>query len=905
MSATNIIEILINGKDNVTGVLSGVGEKIGQLGANITQIGVQATAITAPITAAFGVALNSAVEFDETMTNVGSVLGKNHDQMQGLNDQIIEIGRNSRAGPQQAAEAFYDIAGGVADASTHMDILKASIKTAEAGNASLGSTTSALISVMNSYQFSADKASFASDVLTKTVGMGVGTMDQFASAMPQVTGMASKLSVGFDEVGSAMAFMTTKGFSASQTATQLTGIMTAFLKPNKAMEEALKSMGFTSGSAAIKQLGLVGTVQKLSQALGGSQDEMAKALGSTEALTGATTLSDQAYQNFSKTFQDGIKGATDAAQAIQLESPAAQMDLLRSNIASIGLELGKTLVPALNGVMKEIKPFLDKIFDWIKANPQLTSTIVKVLGAVALIGPVLIGVGMAISLLASPVTLIVGAIAALGLAFATNFLGIRDVVQPVIDYLSKAISGVMVVVNGVINILQGKQVGNATNIMDYLFGVEGDQRSAVGYMLETFGMLPQAAEQVSTGIINAFLAARRFVVNELLPTLQMFADWFLTDALPAVLNFVQSVVIPGIQAFFTFLGNAWGLIKPALDQLFNWFVNDALPAVVGFIQNTVIPGIQSFVNFLQNLWAIVQPKLQELYKWFVEEALPAVLSFITGTVVPAIQGFIDTLIRIWNDVSPFLLQIADWFLNTILPSIVSFITDTVVPTVQSLIDVIVAIWVKIEPGLKQVYDWFMNTALPAIIGFIKGPVTDGINGFINIIAGLWNSVKGGLDAFKNNIDAVFKWIHDNVIQPFIDVINGIKKAIDDVSGGIGALTGAGQNAGIVANGLASGQFSPGQVIGAAWGAIRSEAGFAGGGYTGDGGANEPAGTVHKGEWVVPQDGALVSKSDTPTVSIAQVIVNANDRRGGEEAADGFWKELEGLMQQNGVILTAS
>ena len=105
MAASNIIEILINGKDNVTGVLSGVGDKIGKLGSNITSIGVQATAITAPITAAFGAAVVSSVTFDETMTNVGSVLGKNHEQMQALNDQIIEIGRNSRAGPQEAAEA--------------------------------------------------------------------------------------------------------------------------------------------------------------------------------------------------------------------------------------------------------------------------------------------------------------------------------------------------------------------------------------------------------------------------------------------------------------------------------------------------------------------------------------------------------------------------------------------------------------------------------------------------------------------------------------------------------------------------------------------------------------------------------------------------------------------------------
>jgi hypothetical protein len=49
--------------------------------------------------------------------------------------------------------------------------------------------------------------------------------------------------------------------------------------------------------------------------------------------------------------------------------------------------------------------------------------------------------------------------------------------------------------------------------------------------------------------------------------------------------------------------------------------------------------------------------------------------------------------------------------------------------------------------------------------------------------------------------------------------------------------------------------------------------FARGGYTGDGGKYDVAGFVHRGEYVVPQNGALVVRGDsTETVSVLRDIL---------------------------------
>ena len=158
--------------------------------------------VAAGIAATFGAAavISSASAFDSTMHNIQAVTKDTAAETAALGQELLAIGGNSVAGPQAVADAYYDIAGGVADASVRMDTLNAAIALSEAGQANLGAATAGLISVMNSYGFSAEQASFASDVLTRTVGMGVGTMGDFASALPQVTGLANSMGISFDDL---------------------------------------------------------------------------------------------------------------------------------------------------------------------------------------------------------------------------------------------------------------------------------------------------------------------------------------------------------------------------------------------------------------------------------------------------------------------------------------------------------------------------------------------------------------------------------------------------------------------------------------------------------------------------------------------------------------------------------
>lgn len=395
--AQSDIQSGLSGIGNKIGsAVTDIGDKIESIGKSITGIGTKMAAIGAPVAAGFVAATKQAVDFDESITNIAAVLNLSQEEAKKLGDELQNAGANSRAGAQQVAQAYYDIAGGVADASTHMAILQAAIKTSEAGNSNLAGTTSALISVMNSYNLTAEQAGMVSDVLTRTVGMGVGTMDQFAAAFPSVTGVANSLGISFENLGQMMAYLTTKGNTASEASVQLSSLMVAMLKPNTDMADALKELGFQSGEAAVQQLGLVGAYQAINKTQKATAVGMGQLIGRVEGIRAVTSFGSKDVDSFFKKFTDGVKSATDAAQKIQNQSMAAKWDILNSRIQDVAITIGQTLFPILSELMEKITPVVYSIMEWVKQNPELVQQIALLVGGLVVLGPIIAAIGFAI-----------------------------------------------------------------------------------------------------------------------------------------------------------------------------------------------------------------------------------------------------------------------------------------------------------------------------------------------------------------------------------------------------------------------------------------------------------------------------------------------------------------------------
>lgn len=503
---------------------------LSDLGGNLQRTGGQISLAAAPIAGLFGVATNQAINFDEAVTNTGAILGYTRDQINSLALDLLEIsGGNTRAGPQAVAEAFYEIVGGVQDATTHMAILDAAIMTSQAGNAQLAGTTQALISTMNSYGYTADQAAMVSDVMTQTVGMGTRSMDEFAAALPQVTGLAASLGIPLESVGSMMAFLTTKGNTASQAATQLGANMSALMKPNEQMKDALAELGFNSGEAAIEQMGLLGALQAVAATATAQTEGMAALLGTQEAVRGSTSLMGQDFLGFNRTFVEGVAGITAATEQIQMGSAAAEMDLFNSQLSQMAIIAGYALMPSLLQMLDTVRPIVTEIISWISQNPELTAQIgILAIGAVVL-GGVMAGAGLAISgvatvvglltkgigLLLSPVGLLALGIA--GILYAANSLYPGGLPQLFID-ASKTATMLAIIFRGVLTLAVdwvkqrfAELLITAQNLIDKIIELKNLISGGLGTYAGTAQNASTAIGMVTSGQKSIFDLAGAFV----------------------------------------------------------------------------------------------------------------------------------------------------------------------------------------------------------------------------------------------------------------------------------------------------------------------------------------------------------------------------------------------------------
>ena len=317
-----------------------------------------------------------AGQFDSSMRNIQSLTGETNESLAQLSKELLSVGSGAVAGPNAIADAYYNIASGISEAAfgadtaaVRMNVLETASHLAEAGQANLGAATSGLISVVNAYGVSAENVVAQSDVFFQTVRMGVGSLDGFVSAMATVAGTAANLRVGFDEVGSAMAYITSKGPSEAEAATQINAAMTALLKPNADMITVLQKLGFESGSSMIRQYGLAESLYMIKSALGGSDDAMAQALGRTEALKAATYLTQEGYENFAASYAEGLSGATAAALEAQAQSYEARVAKLQAASDSLQIQMGDD-INAIKGFFVDMGAgFLNHVVSPLMSSP--------------------------------------------------------------------------------------------------------------------------------------------------------------------------------------------------------------------------------------------------------------------------------------------------------------------------------------------------------------------------------------------------------------------------------------------------------------------------------------------------------------------------------------------------------
>ena len=365
-----------NAKNSMAGMKDAIGEinrnkDMFDLAGDLSLMSGKFDELAGKITSMMDAPSALAGSFESVMKNIQAIsISENMDAdaLKRLTNDLTAIGSKSAAGPLAVASAYNDVAGGIANAEARMPVMQKAIALAEAGQADLGTATNGLVKIMNSYGFAvskaateeerkadiSQKAAWASDVMTQAVGMGVGSMEEFVSAMSPISGLASSVGIGFDEIGSTMAYMTATTDTAATAGTKLQSFMIALQKPSKELSAALASVGISSGSAMLEEYGLAESARIVQSAFAGNQDAMVAAMGRAEAMQAVLALTGDSYSEFAHQFGESMKGITAASQAIQMESYESKLGRLQAASDTLKIQIGDD-VNAIKGFFVDMQ----------------------------------------------------------------------------------------------------------------------------------------------------------------------------------------------------------------------------------------------------------------------------------------------------------------------------------------------------------------------------------------------------------------------------------------------------------------------------------------------------------------------------------------------------------------------
>jgi len=741
--------------------LANVGTRLSQFGDSVANIGGSLTLLTAPLTA-FGVTgVRTAATFQQAMTEISARTGLVGEDLERVRQFALQMGADTVFSGQQAADAFLQLLTSGSSVAEAMEILPSVLNAAAASGGDLGQTADTLTDIMAAFGLEAEDAAGVVDSLARASGSSSATLQDLGQGFANVGNVARNFGLSVDQTAAILAIFSENGIKGAEAGTQLRSMLLNMTRPTEETQAAWTRLGVSMYDADGNVRDLSAVLQELDAALDqlpvDEQNELMYRLAGSYGIMGLSALrSSMSIDEMQAKMQESASAAEIAES--KMGDFNVVVDSLLGSIETLQTEALTPFIEAtLTPLIQRATDVVNTITAWVQANPELTAQIVRIGAVVAALGPTLLVVGKAISavgglasnlstvfsVLGGPLSLLIGLGTAFVAAYTSNFLGLRDALEPVFNWILDALR---LLVTG-----------------DFVGGMFG-------------GVMEDSP------LVSFFLNLRNTVLS------------VIEQVIAAVQPFVEAV-----GTFFSGLFELLGEGVPILDALFAAMLNafgpeaataaDDLFRGIAVVVNAALGVAQAFFDFLGGAWAIVAPALGELFNWFTQTALPAVVGFVTDVVLPVIGEFISILGRVWSAVAPSLLSLLDWFINIGLPAIVNIINTYVLPAVEAFFNFIGGVWALVEPALSALGNWFLDSALPAIVGFIRDVVVREVEFFINLLRTIWQVVSPPLTSLYNWFRDTFRWIGENFIKPVVDFVGSLIREVERAFDALSRLLG--------------------------------------------------------------------------------------------------------------------
>jgi TP901 family phage tail tape measure protein len=567
--------------------LTSVGQDIGKVGKSMT------LGLTLPLVGIGVAAIAVQKDFDVAMKSLQVNANASAVDLERLSELAKQMGADTVFSAGEAADAMLELSkGGLSIAAIEGGALAATMNLAATESIGLAEAGGIVVNSMNQFGIAAADSAKVADILAAGAVASTAGVTDLASGLKFVGTTAKQFGFSIGESVTALAALNNAGIDSTTAGTSLNRFMLGLIgtTPKASKQIAQLGLNFKDATGELLPMDKILKVlqDNLSNLSAPARAQALKNIFGIEGMRAANVLLELGSKGFSNLGDQVNKSGVAAELAnARMSGVAGAIEQLRGSAETAALEIGEVLAPFITQLSNAIKTLVDR-FTALPASMQ--SVIVGLAVIAAAIGPLLLiagklvsvsgllitalgGITVAGSLLFIKVIAVVGAIAAIALAFKYAY----DNSEP----LRKAVDNLVTTLQHVFNVIKNSVLG-AFNSLNSSVGKSTTAFTVVGNYIKAFftGYVTYL-----TGIIKALGMA--FEVS-----MKVFEIGFTILKMGAAL--IRGVLV----ASFDILMNKLGPISTKLQAIANT-VKLAFGAIAGFVSaafNNVGSIVEGFIN---------------------------------------------------------------------------------------------------------------------------------------------------------------------------------------------------------------------------------------------------------------------------------------------------------------------
>ena len=471
----------------------------------------------------------ASINFESNMADV-KALTKNitAEDFTLLTAKAKELGATTEWSASQSALGMTYLAKAGFNAKQQLGAMNGVLGLATAGSVDLGVASDIGSNILSGFSIKAEKMGMVSDILAKTFTTSNTDLEMLGETMKYTAPIASGLGVGLSEVSALAGKLGDVGIQGSMAGTSLRQMYTRLSAPPVQAQKALEALGVSVFDAKGKFKGMPNIIGELNQSMVGMSDEsktqkLKHIFGMTALSSGIALMKvgKKGLLEYQSTL-DNSGGTTKNIQNIKLDTTAGHFKLLSSAMEGLSISATNGLLPAIKSVSNVFKSGAERLDKFTQKFPTASKWVFGlgaafVVGSVALAGFGLIasGVGAGLALLASPITLIVLGIMAIGAGAVylyNKFAFVRNGVNSFFSGMSESLSVPMLQVKLLMSEV-GSSFSRFFSALEPVFSAFGTVLGALGINFKSVGGVIGSAFSIALVPIKILMTAISSVLD--------------------------------------------------------------------------------------------------------------------------------------------------------------------------------------------------------------------------------------------------------------------------------------------------------------------------------------------------------------------------------------------------------